>query len=140
MIEVTLKRALTWEWVEEQIEKVGMWINCQEPISFVTGLPRGGLIPAVLISHKYNIKYISIQDAKALPERLRRKTLVVDDICDTGITFAEIHDYDFLTLALAFRHNSKYVPDHYCEVVEDARWQVFPWENKESDSIQDYLK
>lgn len=140
MKEVVLKRALTWEWVEEQVEKIGMWVNCQEPITFVTGLPRGGLIPAVLISHKYNIKYISIQDAKALPERLRRKTLVVDDICDTGITFAEIHDYEFLTLALSFRHNSKYIPDKYCELIEDARWLVFPWENKDSDSVQDYLK
>jgi hypoxanthine phosphoribosyltransferase len=140
MIQVTLKRELTWEWVEAQIEKVGMWLNCQEPIEFITGLPRGGLIPAVMISHKYGIKYIPIEQAKLLPQRSRHKTLVVDDIADTGITFAEIHDYDFLTLALAFRHNSKYVPDHYCELIEDARWQVFPWESKDSDSVQDYLK
>lgn len=140
MRKVIITRDLTWEWVEEQVEKAGMWLNCQEPVSFVTGLPRGGLIPAILISHKYNIKYINIQDAKLLPLRLRHKTLVVDDICDTGITFAEIKDYEFLTLALAFRHNSKYVPDKYCELIEDARWLIFPWENKESDSIQDYLK
>jgi len=140
MKEVILKRALTWEWVEEQVDKVGMWLNCQEPVSFVTGLPRGGLIPAVLISHKYSIKYISLQKAKLLPERLRRRTLVVDDICDTGITFAEIDDYEFLTLALAYRNDSKYVPDKYCELIEDKRWLVFPWENKDSDSIQDYLK
>ena len=49
MIQVTLKRELTWEWVEAQIEKVGMWLNCQEPVEFITGLPRGGLIPAVMI-------------------------------------------------------------------------------------------
>jgi len=140
MKEVTIKELLTWEWVEKQVDKVGMWLNCQEPVSFVTGLPRGGLIPAVLISHKYSIKYISIEDAKLLPERLRRKTLVVDDICDTGITFAEIDDYEFLTLSLAYRVDSTYVPDKYCELIEDKRWLVFPWENKDSDSIQDYLK
>lgn len=140
MREVIITRDLTWEWVESQVDKIGMWLNCQEPIAYVTGLPRGGLIPAVLISHRYKINYISLADAKLLPTRLRHKTLVVDDICDTGITFAEIDAYEFLTLALAFRHNSKYIPDKYCELIDDARWLVFPWENKDSDYVQDYLK
>jgi len=140
MKRVVITRALTWEWVEEQVSKAAMWINCQEPIVFATGLPRGGLIPATLISYKYRIEYISIDNAKLLPLRLRRKTLVVDDICDTGVTFEQIKDYDFLTLALAYRENNRFVPDKYCELIEDKRWLVFPWENKDSDTIQDYLK
>jgi len=140
MREVIITRELTWEWVENQIDKIGLWLDCQEPLLYVTGLPRGGLIPAVLISHRYKIKFISFAEAKLLPTRLRHKTLVVDDICDTGITFAEIDAYEFLTLSLAFRHSSNYVPDKYCELIEDTRWLVFPWENKDSNSIQDYLK
>lgn len=140
MKQVILKRELTWEWVESQIERMSTWINHQEPIQYVTGLPRGGLIPAILISHKYGIKYIDLEKAKTLPAKTRRRTLLVDDISDTGISLRELHDYEFLTAALAFRTTSKYVPDHYCEVISDARWLVFPWENKDSDSIQDYLK
>lgn len=140
MKQVTIKRELTWEWVETQIAEMSMWINCQEPIQYVTGLARGGLIPAILISHKFGIKYIDLATAKTLPAKTRRKTLLVDDISDTGITFKELHDYEFLTVALAFRETSSYIPDHYCELLTDARWLVFPWENKDSDSIQDYLK
>jgi hypoxanthine phosphoribosyltransferase len=139
MKEVILKRALTWEWVEAQIDIASEWVK-KMPIRHVTGLPRGGLIPAVMISHRCNLKFIDNEAAKLLPTRMRRQVLVVDDIADSGETLLDLHDYDFLTLTLAYRFDSKYVPDKYCDFIEDKAWLVFPWESKDSDPVQDYLK
>ena len=71
---------------------------------------------------------------------MRRQVLVVDDIADSGETLLDLHDYDFLTLTLAYRFDSKYVPDKYCDFIEDKAWLVFTWESKDSDPVQDYLK
>ena len=81
MREVIITRDLTWEWVESQVDKIGMWLNCQEPIAYVTGLPRGGLIPAILISHRYKINYISLADAKFYETKpIYQNQRVVDNV------------------------------------------------------------
>ena len=46
-------------------------------LEFVAGIPRGGLIPAVMISHAFDVKYISYSSAKTLPGDLRSKTIVL---------------------------------------------------------------
>jgi uncharacterized protein len=46
-------------------------------IDSVFGLKRGGLIPAVMVSHKLGLPWSDVM----LPN-----TLVIDDICDTGET------------------------------------------------------
>jgi hypoxanthine phosphoribosyltransferase len=81
------KLYLSWKWVDDQINKIGDKLEGLN-LEFVAGIPRGGLIPAVMMSHAFGIKYISYSSAKMLPGDLRKKTLVVDDISDTGVTIA----------------------------------------------------
>lgn len=132
------KLYLSWKWVDEQINKIGDKLENKE-LEFVSGIPRGGLIPAVMMSHAFGIKYISYSSAKLLPRELRSKTLVVDDISDTGITMAEADELNFLTAALCLRFNTKTVPTLTGEIINDDRWLVFPWEQLDSIPMQDYL-
>ena len=132
------KLYLSWKWVDEQINKIGDKLEGLD-LEFVSGIPRGGLIPAVMMSHAFNIKYISYSSAKMLPLELREKTLVIDDISDTGITLEEANDLKFILASLCIRSGTKTVPRFIGEIISDDRWLVFPWEKLDSIPMQDYL-
>ena len=133
------KKFYTWKWVDEQINKIGEQMEGFEKPQFITGVPRGGLIPAVLMSHKFNIPFIGLEAAKTLPGELKKKILVIDDIADSGNTLAQIQRHNFKTATLARRCSSAFTPSMVGEDVRDDHWLVFPWENISSKSIQDYL-
>ena len=97
-------------------------------IKSITGIERGGLIPAVMISHKLNIPYTT---------KINKDTLVVDDICDSGETLKNmVAGY---TATLHYKKTASFTPDFYSKEVGDE-WIVYPWERNDSDTIQDYLK
>jgi len=133
------KKLYTWKWVDEQIDKIGEQMEGFEKPQFITGVPRGGLIPAVLMSHKFNIPFIGLEAAKTLPGDLKKKVLVIDDIADSGNTLAQIERHNFQTATLARRYSSTYTPSMIGQDVRDDHWLVFPWENISAKSIQDYL-
>jgi hypoxanthine phosphoribosyltransferase len=132
------KLYLSWKWVDEQINIIGDKLEGID-LEFVAGIPRGGLIPAVMVSHAFGIKYISYSSAKMLPKDLREKTLVVDDIADTGVTLKEADGLGFLAGTLAMRSTSKTTPRFYGELITGKEWLVFPWEKLDSVPVQDYL-
>ena len=82
------KYYLSWKWVEEQIDSTIDKFNDID-LQYVSGVPRGGLIPAVMMSHILGVKYLPYTSAILLPEEIRNQTLVIDDIADTGHTLLE---------------------------------------------------
>lgn len=62
----------------------------------VVGIARGGVIPAVIISHHINLPFYCLEWSKDRPVlfdtsvELDSNTLLVDDIVDTGQTMVEI--------------------------------------------------
>ena len=132
------KLYLSWKWVDDQINKIGDKLEGLD-LEFVSGIPRGGLIPAVMMSHAYGIKYISYSSAKMLPLDLRKKTIVIDDISDTGLTMAEADKLKFITSSLCTRVGTKTLPRLTGELISGEQWLVFPWETLDSIPIQDYL-
>ena len=97
-------------------------------IKSITGIERGGLIPAVMISHKLNIPYVT---------KINKHTLVIDDICDSGETLKNI--VAGYTATLHYKKTASFTPDFYSKEVGDE-WIVYPWERTDSETIQDYLK
>jgi hypoxanthine phosphoribosyltransferase len=131
---------LSWNWVDQQVMTLGETIKeSVSEFTYITGIPRGGLIPGAYLSHFLGLKYIPYNEAKQLPLSLRKQVLVVDDICDSGITLLEASEYGFQTASLAFRYSAPFIPEFYSEKIMDDRWLVFPWENIDSKTIQDYL-
>ena len=97
-------------------------------VKSIAGIKRGGLIPAVMISHKLNIPYV---------DRINKDTLVVDDICDTGETLKK--SIAMYTATLHYKPTAGFTPDFYSKEV-GTEWIVYPWERNDSETIQDYLK
>jgi hypoxanthine phosphoribosyltransferase len=135
MVDIKSKIYLSWDDIESLINVLVNWVKEEQPqIDSVMGLPRGGLIPAVMLSHKLNLPLVF---------KPTKNTLIVDDICDSGKTFIEI-DSKYPNLKFACLHlkphTSKFTPHIWAGSWISDDWVVYPWENKKSEAIQDYLK
>jgi hypoxanthine phosphoribosyltransferase len=122
---------LSWDDVSQLVDKLCEKIITDLPnIDSVFGVSRGGLIPAVMVSHKLNLPWSDVM----LPN-----TLVIDDIADTGVTLKNcIGGY---TATLHYKpHTSCHKPNIYAQIHEGNEWVIYPWERKDSEQIQDYLK
>ena len=88
------------------------------------GIPRGGLVVAVRLSHLLDVPLID-----STVHLLPTSTLVVDDIADTGRTLERfrkgcVHVY---IATLYYHKQSSVVPDFWVREKTD-KWIVFPWE------------
>jgi hypoxanthine phosphoribosyltransferase len=125
---------LTWNDINNLVDKLANEVS-QAPVPprYITGLPRGGLIPAVMLSHKLDIPFVNISLIRSLP---RTEVLIVDDIADSGETLLPYKIYQ--TAVLHYKMRSEHIPTYYVEETPDEAWIVYPWEREDSETIQDY--
>jgi len=127
---------LDWNDLEILVKKLATEIaSSPVPPLYVTGLPRGGLIPAVMLSHKLNIPFKSINEINSIP---RVDVLIVDDIADSGETLNKYGGYQ--TAVLHYKIQSEHIPTFYAEEVNNDVWINYPFEREDSEMIQGYLK
>ena len=136
------KTYLEWDNIEllvkdlcSQIWAAGM------PFKDVFGLQRGGLIPAVMVSHELNLPMTK--------GTIGPDTLIIDDICDSGVTLNDFYtkhqvDYAFpfnlKTACLHYKpHTSNFQPTFWAQKITSDDWIVYPWERDDAKTIQDYL-
>lgn len=121
---------------------------------FVIGIGRGGLVPAVYVSHQLELPMLSIDHSAKVPgfadELLAKvaamsgagsRMLFIDDINDSGGTIEYIRGLlasngaaeENLRFAVVINNRSSKVEvDLWAETIdraEDKRWFVFPWES-----------
>ena len=126
-LKIVNKIYLSWDDISQLVDTLCEKIITEQPnIDSVFGLKRGGLIPAVMISHKLGLPWSDVM----LPN-----TLVIDDICDTGDTLNMLQTP--LTAVLHYKPTAVFTPDFYAKEV-GTEWIVYPWERKDSQPIQDY--
>ena len=129
-----------WEDLERDIDKI---VSKVKEVDYVVGIPRGGLIIAVMISHRLGIKHMTIDHLEKLEEFDldidKKRILIVDDISDSGQTLKRYKKEGYTTATLDVRDTTVTVPDFYSNWIENADWIVYPWERKDSKTIQDYL-
>ena len=125
------KRFITWDYIETAVDNIASQIKSSElNIEYILGMPRGGLIPAVMLSHKLNIPLFRPGMV------LNNKVLIVDDICDSGLT---LQKYNVITTAVIhYKQSAKIEPNFYYSLTPEDKWIVYPWELKDSKTIQDY--
>lgn len=130
-MQIQTKHILSWEDVEDLINTLCVKIIQNLPeIDSVHGIKRGGLIPSVLISHKLDLPLVY---------EIFPNTLVVDDICDSGLT---LQNYaGIYTAVLHYKpHTSCFKPNIWGEIYNGNEFIYYPWENPNSLPIADYLK
>ena len=130
------KRFLEWRDIDIAVERLAINItNSKIEITAIGGLPRGGLIPAVLLSHKMNIPFVSQANVKTILGNI----LIVDDICDTGKTLKPFKfESNVYTVTLHYKNSAIIEPDFWWKIANEEEWIVYPWERKDSQTIPDY--
>jgi hypoxanthine phosphoribosyltransferase len=118
------KLFLNWDVIENLVIDLSNKIDTSK-YKGIFGVPRGGLIPAVLLSHRTEIKMVDYIDDTVL---------VVDDIVDTGETLKDITN-DIVCLHKKF--HSKKEPMLYGNLVDNDIWIVYPWELEDSKEKRD---
>ena len=108
----------SWAEFDKSVEHIANECKFSE-FSGIYGVPRGGLCLAVALSHKLNINLISAP---------KKKSLIVDDIYDTGITLNSFKDIEGAKFFVLF---SKIKPTWWntVNISKKSEWIIFPWEN-----------
>ncbi len=120
--------------------------------NIIIGLARGGLVPAVILSHMLEIPMISVAYSSKYGEGERtcvnelplitdRKILLVDEIADSGNTLYEVTGFynhkkrnSVRTAVLYYKQQThKVIIPNYVGVTipEDAPFVYFPWEKSD---------
>ena len=106
-------------------------------IKHVFGLPRGGLVSAVMIPHRLGIPLIMDET------QITEYTLIVDDICDNGEKFEKfskkhpISDFVFLHYK---PKTASFKPTFSASSFHSDEWIFYPCERVDSHTKQDNLK
>ena len=115
----------------------------------VIGSARGGLIPAVFMSHALNrpmgiVHCSSYSDTSkgelethgwVSPVQSPESILIVDDLADTGHTLEFVKKFCETTFdkpadlaTVYYKTGSVVIPDYYATVISSDVWVVFPYE------------
>lgn len=94
-------------------------------LKYIYGPPRGGCIIAVFLSHKLNLKYLSSLNENHIPS----KTLIVDDVSDTGNTLSQIPNIrKYKTATLFIKPGTVFSPLIFVQSVPRNVWIQYFWE------------
>mgnify|MGYP003962592367 CR=1 FL=1 len=141
------KLYLSWSDIDELIRTLCINIieyQKKNNIQFqdIFGIQRGGLIPAVIVSHQLGIPMTK--------GTITSNTLIIDDICDSGLTLADFYEeyqdsfdtpINLTTACLHYKpHTSVFTPHIYAQKWEKDDWIVYAWERNDAEAIQDYMK
>ena len=128
------KQFYSWKEFENDCDKLAALIKKSGgKIDSLYGIPRGGLIMAVRLSHKLGLPVI-MHDAN-----VGSGTLIVDDIADTGETMMSfLGKKHYITATLFYNPESKCVPTYFCR--KKTNWVVFPWEEENTSKYDETIK
>lgn len=114
----------TWEQFDEAVERLAHAIEAEGfPIKVICGVPRGGLVLAVALSHRLN-KPLATLTTLPPPD----DWLVVDDISDSGKTLEKINPR--LSATIHCVKVTSFVPTMYLDTKREGDWIVYPWEKE----------
>lgn len=118
-------KKIDWNKMEEYVQTLADKITKDgKPVWGVYGLPRGGLVPAVILSHKLGVPLLLAPCENCV---------VVDDIADTGVTLQHFANKGYCIAVIWYKACSKVVPDYYAMKStkrNEGAWIVFPWESQ----------
>jgi hypoxanthine phosphoribosyltransferase len=121
-------RHLTWYHINELVDTLEAKIReAKQHYELIAGVARGGLTPAVMLSHRLNIPMMAITPRTVIP--VTKRCLVIDEIYDTGETIKKLKEIN-LGIHVGVLFHNEALPDVEYFAVKDplTKWIIFPWE------------
>ena len=101
----------------------------------VVGIPRGGLIPAVLVSHCAKLPLLEEKDIKK-----GEVYILVDDVSDTGVTLEEWQERFMAKgcgVVIATLHTKPWTRvQPYWHIEETEKWLIYPYESEDKVGVR----
>lgn len=140
---------VSWVQYVRAIDKISThFLNVsRKRFDVIIGLTRGGLIPAVMLSHALNTPMLPfnphVLHANGVPRgpldleispAVTRRVLIVDDISDTGktfdktVTFFENRGFTVTTTAVYINKDTTIFTPDFVVWESHRKWVVFPYE------------
>lgn len=117
----------TWKMVESAVDEMVKEYNSKGyECSHVYGIPRGGMVLAVMLSHKLNLPILDFMNDEDLEEA--SKVLLVDDITNTGQTLGVYKESGDIVFTIHRHVQTVVEPDYY--VHKKTIEVIYPWETK----------
>lgn len=129
---------VSFQYVEEAVLNIAETFKYKTKL--IVGISRGGLVPAVMLSHKMGIplEVVTVQlrdsdkndvDYSYLSKYNNSDVLFVDDINDTGNTIELIQQFapNANFASIHKKESTKVRNAYYYEIVPE-QWIVYPWE------------
>ena len=119
---------LDWKTIDTLIDNLVISIRTSgKQYSSIVGILRGGVIPAVMLSHRMGIPMCVSNAVDPINDP---RALIVDEIYDTGTTVKKLTatnpNNDIIVLVSKDQNAS--VKHMACCFDNDSRWVQFPWE------------
>lgn len=133
---MTQKPGLTyvdWRDVEVMVyDLVRLIMRSGKQYKVIAGVTRGGLVPAVMLSHMLKLPMIAMEPT----EHVRHDdVLIVDEIYDTGKTIEKIKSLNpKADIAVLFHNEGLPELDYYVVKRQLNDWIVFPWEHHSGEN------
>lgn len=118
-----LVNRITWSDFNAAAQRIVERWRARRDVDAVWGVPRGGLVPAAYVASGLQLPLINELPAEGSHERSR--TLVIDDLVDSGSTAKRYRDAQF---DACFRKSHSPIYPAELAPVRDG-WLVFPWED-----------
>jgi hypoxanthine phosphoribosyltransferase len=143
---------VTWEEVYRLCRELARQLRATgAPIDLIVAIGRGGYIPGRLLSDMLGISDLTslkiehYRGAQKQREALvryplnadvtGRHVLLLDDVCDSGDTFAVAVEHlrrfgepaSLHTAAMHLKIVAEFMPDYYAGTISEWRWIIYPW-------------
>ena len=117
---------------ERAVEEIALQIKAKgKKYKYVYGIPRGGLILAVRLSHYMGMELIDSTSEKHFAGE-KDKVLIVDDISDSGNTLKPYNDSGFDIATIYYKEGTSTVkPTYYARTNKERI--TFWWELKQGE-------
>lgn len=132
-----MKDFVSWELIDDCVTDIAFHLkDTNKDFKGVYGIPRGGVILAVMLSHKLDLPYIENFNY------VNSNILIIDDIADTGETLKKYKKHPLSEksyIVTIHEHKQSIIKPDYSVINKRDKWIVYPWETEDSEEIQDYL-
>lgn len=116
----------SWQNFNDAVEVIANRVRAAghlQHLKHIYGVPRGGLVLAVKLSHMLNLPMTDFETLIAEGD-----ALVVDDISDTGTTMKRMNKLAACTATIHVVPGTICMPDIWVEERAKDAWVVYPWE------------
>jgi len=139
-----MKKFITWKEVDNLVNLLYKYVYpYKKNYKYIYGVSRGGLIPAVMLSHKLGLPLVK-SITKGLSKDRMSQILIVDDIIDKGSVMRLLNTkfkYNFNYATLFVNMTNKFSKEEFKYITtaknSENKWIVFPWEKKNGKTKKD---